>query len=319
MELGYQMKPGPLGVVEMKTALQLERGGWGGGLEAFVPYELLGASQGYLYPAGDPTSHNYGGNLEVAPPVAGFPFGRLLYGGGTEGALLGRSNSDTMNANQVGFLDAQEIQGPALQLSSEWLAVGHIDEIFQFVPDLSPDEGGKSFKVVLASPALARDTLLAAQSRGAGELVVFAGRDGSYSVDEILGAESFMARNEAAQARIDSVQEAMKAGLGLADDDFRPVPVLYEDAGGGLVAAFNPGVQNLVTVGDRVFVPDPEGPVENGSDLWQQATLASLADTDLDVIFVDVYYSYHRLLGEAHCGTNVDRAPYATAWWTESP
>ena len=317
MELGYQMKPGVDGVVEMKTALQLERGGYGGGLEGFVPYELLGASQGFLYPGGEPTSHNYGGNLEVAPPLEGFPFGRMIYGGGTEGALLGRGNNDTMNANQVGFLDAQEIQGPALQLSSEWLAVGHVDEIFQFVPDLTPDEGGKAFKVVIASPAMARETLLAAQSRGNGSLVVFTGRDAEYSVDEILSAENFLALNEAAQVRIDSVQQKMMAELGLVEDDFRPVPVMFEDAAGGLVAAFNPGVQNLITVGDRLFAPDPEGPIEDGQDLWREATLASLADTDLDVIFVDVFFSYHRLMGEAHCGTNVDREPYATAWWTE--
>ena len=322
MELGYQMKPGPGStLVEMKTALQLQRGSWGGGLEAFVPYELLGESQGYLYPGGDESSHNYGGNLEVAPPLEGFPFGRLLYGGGRQGTLLGRSNNDTMNDAQVGFLDAQEIQGPALRLSSEWLAVGHIDEIFQFIPDLSPNEGGKAFKVVIASPALARETLLAAQARGGGALVVFSGRDLSPSVDEILRDENFLALNEAAQVRIDSVQGVMQAELGLLDDDFRPVPVMFEEVDSGLVAAFNPGVQNLVTIGDRLFAPDPEGPIEQRAsqamDLWQEATLASLADTELDVIFVDVFYSYHRLLGEAHCGTNVDREPYATAWWTE--
>ena len=136
-------------------------------------------------------------------------------------------------------------------------------------------------------------------------------------MDEILVAENFLALNEAAQARIDSVQETLQNALGLVDDDFRPVPVMFQDQGSGLVAAFNPGVQNLVTVGDRLFAPNPEGPLEDGVDAWQQAVFTSLADTDLDVIFVDVFYSYHRLLGEAHCGTNVDRAPYDTAWWTE--
>ncbi len=323
MELGYQMKPstdatgGPGGVVEMKTAMQLERGGWGGGLDAFVLYEWIRPSQGYLYPGGNASSHNYGGNLEVAPPVDGFPFGRMLFGGGSEGALMGRPNVDRMNEAQVGFIDAQEIQGPAVMLSSEWLAVGHIDEIFQFVPDLTPDEGGKVFKVVIASPAMARDVLQSVQERGNGSLTIFEGRDESYTVDEILVAENFLALNEAAQARIDSVQETLQNALGLVDDDFRPVPVMFQDQGSGLVAAFNPGVQNLVTVGDRLFAPNPEGPLEDGVDAWQQAVFASLADTDLDVIFVDVFYSYHRLLGEAHCGTNVDRAPYDTAWWTE--
>lgn len=316
MELGYQSRPGPHGPVEMKTALQLERGDYGRGLESFVPTEYLGPNQGFLYPGGEPTSHNYGGNLEVAPPVDGFPLGRLLYGGGAQGTLTGRPNHDTMNEDQVAFLNAQEVQGPAVELSSEWLAVGHIDEIFQFVPDLTPDEGGRAFKVVIASPALAREALLAVQSRGGGGLVVFAGRFASYTVNEILAAEEFLALNEAAQARIDSVQAGLERALGLADTDFRPVPVLFDEVDGSLVAAFNPGVQNLVTVGDRLFVPDPEGPRESGVDPWQAATLAALADTDLDVVFVDVFQSYHELLGEAHCGTNVDRVPAETAWWT---
>jgi protein-arginine deiminase len=317
MELGYQQRPGPAGPVEMRVALQLERtGSWGGGLEAFVPYEYLAAGQGFLYPGGPESSHNYGGNLEVAPPVEGWPLGRLLYGGGAQGTLMGRPNRDNMNAEQLAFLNAQEVQAPALQLSSEWLAVGHIDEIFQFVPDLEPDEGGRGFKIVIASPRLAREALVAVRARGGGGLVVFEGRSSSYTVDQILNAEQFGALNEAAQARIDSVAGVLRRNLGLSEDDFRPVPVLFQDVGGGLVAAFNPGVQNLVTVGDRLFVPNPEGPKEGAVDLWQEATRASLADTELDVIFVDVFESYHELLGEAHCGTNVDRAPYETPWWS---
>jgi protein-arginine deiminase len=319
-EIGTQLVPQPGGVREMITALQLERDYGGQGLDAFVPDEWLSPGRGYFYPAGEPSSHNYGGNLEVSPPTALHPFGRILYGGGTT-KLSGARNVDTMNEAQVNFLNAQELQGPALELSSEWLAVGHIDEFFQFVPDL--DGGGAHpFVVVLSSPALARDALLAAQQDGHGDAVVFAGRASSITVDEILQAEDFLALNEAAQGRIDDIQARMKQALGLVDDDFRYVPVLYEEVDGdGLVAAFNPGIQNLVVVGDRLFVPDPEGPVIDGVDVWQEATTAALADTALDVVFVDIFESYHELLGEAHCGTNVERAPWsmltdpATAWW----
>jgi protein-arginine deiminase len=175
---------------------------------------------------------------------------------------------------------------------------------------------------VIASPALARESLLAAQRAGQGSALVFAGRSASFSVDQILGAEDFLALNEAAQARIDSIQARMEETLGLSNDDFRAVPVLYDEVDSdGLVAAFNPGIQNLVTVGDRLFVPDPEGPDVDGQDVWQQATVAALADTGLDVVFVDVFASYHELFGEAHCGTNLERAPWTmleqptTAWW----
>ncbi len=315
-EVGTQLLPAPGGgYKEMITAMQLERFYGGQGLDAFVPGEWIGGGRGFYYPSGEESSHNYGGNLETSPPTAADPFGRMLFGGGQE-TLSGARNVDTMNENQVSFMNAQEVQGPAIELSSEWLAVGHIDEIFQFVPDLTPDEGGKAFKVVIASPRMAREVLQAVSADGGGSTVVFPGRRNSYTVDEILQAEEFNALNELAQARIDSVQAALKSNLGLVDDDFRPVPVLFDEVDSGLVAAFNPGIQNLVTVRDRLFVPDPEGPRSAGQDAWQEATRASLADTDLDVIFVDVFESYHELLGEAHCGTNLERAPYATAWWT---
>ena len=249
--------------------------------------------------------------------MPGQRFGKMIYGGGTT-TLAGARNVDTMNENQVAFLNAQEVQGPAVQVSSEWLAVGHVDEIFQFVPVLGASGDATPWKVVIASPALAKDVLDAVSADGHGDATVFAGRRNSVSVDDILGDEDFLALNELAQARIDGVQDDLKRALGLSDDDFAPVPVMYEEVDGfGLVAAFDPGIQNLVTVRDRVFAPDPEGPVVNGVDQWQQATLNSLASTDLDVIFVDVFESYHELLGEAHCGTNLERAPYSAAWWTK--
>lgn len=315
-EVGYQALPDEQGAQKvMITAMQTERFYGGEGLDAFVPGEWMGGGRGYYYPSGAESSHNYGGNLETSPTTAQDPFGRMMYGGGTQ-TLSGARNVDTMSEQQVSFLNAQEVQGPALELSSEWLAVGHIDEIFQFVPDLSVD-GPHAFKVVIASPRLARDVLVSLAADGQGDVEIFAGRRNRYTVDEVLGAEQFNALNELAQARIDSVQAVLTATLGLSDDDFRPVPVLFDEVdGSGLVAAFNPGIQNLVTVGDRLFVPDPEGPVTGGVDRWQAATLASLADTDLDVIFVDVFESYHELLGEAHCGTNLERAPYSTPWWT---
>ncbi len=317
-EVGTQLLPSDNGGTrEMITAMQTERSYGGQGLDAFVPGEWVSPGRGFYYPGGDESSHNYGGNLETSPQTAQDRFGRMIYGGGTT-TLSGARSVDTMNDNQVGFLNAQELQAPAIQVSSEWLAVGHVDEMLQFVPVLGASNSPHPFKVVIASPAMARDVLAAVSASGNGDAVVFSGRRNSYSVDEILDAEEFMALNELAQARIDGVQEVLKSSLGLTDDDFRPVPVLFEEASGdGLVAAFNPGIQNLVTVADRVFAPDPEGPVVNGVDQWQAATLNSLADTDLDVIFVDVFESYHELLGEAHCGTNLERAPYADAWWTK--
>ena len=320
MELGYQQVPDGAGVRTMRTTLQLQRATGFGGLEAFVPYEKMRADDGFVYPGGPESSHNYGGNLEVAPPhvVDGVerPYGRMLYGGGDR-TLLGAPYDDTMNDEQLSFLDAQ-VQGPALELSSEWLAVGHIDEIFQFVPTHDP-AAPKPFVVVVASPSLARAALLDAQARGLGGAAVFPDQETETTVDAILGDADMMAFNEAADARIASIREEMKSELGLDDADFREVPVLYEnvgDRGYDLAVALNPGIQNLVTTSTRLFLPDPMGPVVDGEDVWRAQTIASLQDTGLDLVFVDVFNSYHLLMGEAHCGTNVDRAPYERAWWS---
>ena len=42
------------------------------------------------------------------------------------------------------------------------------------------------------------------------------------------------------------------------------------------LSALNPGIQNLVTAKNTLFVPDPEGPLEDGLDHWQEATRRSL-------------------------------------------
>ena len=39
-----------------------------------------------------------------------------------------------MTGAQLDFMNAQAVQGPVIEVSSEWLAVGHIDEIFVFLP-----------------------------------------------------------------------------------------------------------------------------------------------------------------------------------------
>jgi hypothetical protein len=121
-EVGTQLVPAKDGgIKEMITALQLQRSyGFGtpGGLETFVIDDWVSADRGFFYPGGDESSHNYGGNLEVSPPTERWPFGRMMFGGGTT-RLSGSRNVDTMNDAQVSFLDAQEVQGPALELSSE--------------------------------------------------------------------------------------------------------------------------------------------------------------------------------------------------------
>jgi protein-arginine deiminase len=326
MQAGYQLIVGPGGtVLEMPTFAQLQRPTGQGGLEAYVPEAFLAPDRGYFYPGRSrDTSLNYGGNLEVMAPFenseVSYPLGRLVIGGGNLGTLGGVAFEDHMGEVQRNWLNAQGVQGPAVEISSEWLAVGHIDETFQIVPYPQAATGAKPYKVVYASPNLARQLLLEVQSAGGGNRAVFAGRQTQTTVDAILEDPALMALNDAAQARLDTNKAILKAELDLKDEDFVEVPVMFEGFdfdGLDLVAALNPGIQNLVTTNNTLFVPDPEGPIgADGKDVWRKSADATLSGLGVEPIFVDVFDSYHLNLGEAHCGTNVLAVPYSTPWWT---
>ncbi len=178
-----------------------------------------------------------------------------------------------MSLAQRSFLGAQ-IQGPPIELTSEWLYVGHLDEIFQFVPDPSRSNG-KDFALVIASPALAVQTLERLEAAGLGSQPIFAGRQEQTTVSAILNSAARMSYNESAQMRIDTVREKLVSELGLDAADIIEVPVLYEvirDFDADYAVAYNPGIQNLVTLRDTLLVPDPEGPDESGEDAWQTDT-----------------------------------------------
>ena len=319
MQTGYQSLPFAGGEMTMTTYLETERFS-GDGLEYLVPYELMTADFGFAYPGGEESSLNSGGNLEIAPPLSAngvdYPFGRVLVGGGSQGLLTGTPYADHMTAPQLAFLNAQELQGTAVELSTEWLAVGHIDEYFLFIPDASRPE--RPWRVALASPTLARQALEDLLDEGQGDLAIFQGRNVETTVADILYDDELLAFNDAAQARIDSARDVLVGELGLLDEDFIEMPVLYEPMPyGGYVfaAAYNPGVQNMVVTNQTLFIPDPEGPRLRGEDVWQRQIVDGLEGTGNTVHFVDIFESYHVLLGEAHCGTNVEHSPFPNQWW----
>ena len=158
-------------------------------------------------------------------------------------------------------------------------------------------------------------------SEGKGDLRIFTGRE-RYQTDvaTLLADEELMSYNARVQARIDSIQDVIQNATGLSDEDFLPVPVLFEADyydGMDMAIALNPGIQNLVTAKTTLFIPDPEGPLEDGLDHWQEATRRSLESTGLTLDFVDVFWGYHVQYGEAHCGTAVERSPMPQVWWTK--
>jgi hypothetical protein len=86
-----------------------------------------------------------GGNMMVSPPVAGYPWGRIICGSGAAKGGLGTWEN---------FLKAQRVQRPIL-IDTDWLSVGHSDEIVAFVPKVTGSgAGGRNFRMLVTSPRL---------------------------------------------------------------------------------------------------------------------------------------------------------------------
>jgi protein-arginine deiminase len=219
------------------------------------------------------------------------------------------------------YFNSLKVQGPHMEVSTEWLWVGHVDEHTQVVPAPALPRG---WALVVASPALAIQKLQEVKAGGGGGLAVFQGRSNyQTTVNAILADAALMAYNQEVQVRMNGVRQYYKDQIGLSDSEMIDLPVLFEDAGGGAVA-YSPGVVNLVVIATRsggihLVVPDPEGP-DSPDDVWSKETLTRLqalgtTTKPIKVTFVDVFYSYHVLLGEAHCGFNSVRLPPAGVWW----
>lgn len=103
-----------------------------------------------------PDSLDSFGNLEVSPPVTvrgrDYPFGRIIFGGRAYGEY-GEANREMMPELRR-FLHAQRVQTP-IEIFTDWLTVGHVDEIINFVP--APNE--KRFQALYASPRKAKAIL----------------------------------------------------------------------------------------------------------------------------------------------------------------
>lgn len=120
------------------------------------------------------------------------------------------------------FLYAQKVQSP-IEIFTDWLTVGHVDEILSFVPA----QNDKGFTVLLASPRKAQAILRGLREEGHGSAVMFKGRtretaDGPVSagitVDELLAGAGFWDANAYFQHCMDLNREILVEELGYRDE-----------------------------------------------------------------------------------------------------
>ena len=265
------------------------------------------------------------GNHELIPPhsVSGvdFPLGRILYGSDVAPEL-------------AAFYEAQWVQAPAVVIDTSWLEVGHVDEVFSFVPASTP----RGWKVLIPSADEALALLKQWSAEGHGGRALFAGKaweegpSASVTVNALLADRAFVAVNRRAQRHIDRAVEQLKVQVGLQDEDFVALPALFERDGFAEAYSADPSMETLISyspnpvnaliVDDVIVIPEPFGPLVNGEDGFRRAIRERLEGAGLGsqgqgltVHFVDTWDDYHVLLGGVHCGTNVSAPPAEQRWW----
>jgi len=244
------------------------------------------------------------GNLDCTPPLPGWPLGRVY---------TGYQGSTAMHPAVREFIDAQGIQGPVLEIDTDWLLIGHVDEQISFVPASS----GSAYRMLMPSTDRALQILHDLQNAGKGSLAVFEGTNAQTTVSGLLSWTNFVNYNAGLQSTIDGVRQQAKSGFGVAEADIIDIPALFWKGGGGNRAiAHMPNMVNSLVVGGRFIAPDPFGPVDGSVDRFKEPVDAALGAIGLTVDYVDDWYPYHEWWGEVHCGTNAVRTPSATLWWS---
>jgi protein-arginine deiminase len=236
----------------------------------------------------------------------------------------------------VRFFERQEWQQP-LPVWTNWLAVGHVDEVISFVP--GSREG--SFYLLLASPAKALELLEDAapdraldakyrssfglarvrdlsQARKAGVKWDFLGltaKDYNRQVNDLIFGPEGTGKDPAC------LKHVLKEGLHLREEDIKEVPVLFANekklTPTWAALALTPGMVNLSSMGPytmmaRPFLSEFQSYVEDllVKEIGQKPPLW-INDWDL----------YHTKEGEVHCGSNMLRQPFGKdrKWWKHEP
>lgn len=267
--------------------------------------------------SGRATGQDYGGNLEISPPVTvdgvEYPVGRFYYGHAGGGADV---NDDVKD-----MLDDMLVQAP-FEVDTSFLCVGHIDEFTTFIPDPSSDKG---FKLVVGDAEVGLEWLATVDSGF--QIPQYQGYPHNVgTVGQIQNDAHIIAlQTELQEDYIEPNIAIFKAELGLTEEDIIRIPALYEEVQGcgGTMAALIPGTANLIVANREdgslvMFPPDPffRGSGESHADDIYIQEFESLMPEGLEFEFLDDWETYHAALGEVHCGSNVVRTPPTADWTT---
>ncbi|XP_041062981.1 protein-arginine deiminase type-2-like isoform X1 [Carcharodon carcharias] len=282
-------------------------------LKDFPHKKILGPDFGHVTKTSDEVnSLDSFGNLEVSPPVTvngkEYPMGRIIIGSAFPTTSDGRNMAKVIRD----FLYAQQVQSP-VELFSDWLVVGHVDEFMTFIP--APDR--KGFRLVLCSPDACCKLFKKLEQEGHGEAQMFEGQNAQpFKINELLSNQKLLDDNIYVQQCIDWNRDVLKKELGLDEGDIIDIPVLFTlHQKYGKAMSFFPDMVNMIVLGKYLGIPKPFGPLINGKCPLESAVRSALEPLGLECNFIDDFAAYHLLIGEVHCGSNVRRKPFSLKWW----
>ncbi|KAL2194769.1 hypothetical protein P885DRAFT_42451 [Corynascus similis CBS 632.67] len=350
LEPGYASMPGPDGPIYIRILLRSAQSTREAGRQVFS--QLRGAGVGGFQPGLGSgfgwEEINSGGNIETIPPYTSRTGRRWANGRVIMGTTLGTYPAESM----IKFFQSQEIQSP-FYIETGWLAVGHVDEVVQFLP--SPN-GSLGFAVAIADTTSALTLLqsLNASGHGATPLVSYAGdatpdaetffldpallrRNNATTIASLLANSSFRATQAYAQRHINETLDRLMRELPLEEEDILRVPILFRDVTypwpvfpNGHPPRLRPprsdrerqlksllpqAINGLVLGGEsgKYFAPRQWGPVVAGQDVFAKRVEEVYARVGIQIKWVDDYMSHHVRGGEVHCGTNALRE--MKSWW----
>ncbi|UKZ79920.1 hypothetical protein TrVFT333_007683 [Trichoderma virens FT-333] len=167
LEPAYTSMPSPQGPIILEIMIRSPQGSRVAGRQVFE--YLRNGTRGAIYTTGGIRDEiDSTGNVETIPPYSygekSYPAGRIIQG--SHGKSL---------PHLYDYLKAQEIQSPII-LDVDWLAVGHVDEIVQFIPFESSPYG---WALYIADPIGGINILEQAKKDGYGHLPAFSRPSGT--------------------------------------------------------------------------------------------------------------------------------------------
>ncbi|XP_024410437.1 protein-arginine deiminase type-6 [Desmodus rotundus] len=278
------------------------------------------------------------GNLMVSPPVKfkgkEYPLGRILIGSSFYPSREGRDMSKDLRD----FLYAQQVQAP-VELFSDWLMTGHVDEFMCFLPALVKSGDEKGFWLLLASPSSCYRLFREKQKEGYGDMPLFEevredqllsnGRESS-TINQLLADKNLRKQNDYVEKCINLNRQILKRELGLQDRDIIDIPQLFcleqlmnvpsiQQTERLYARPYFPNLLRVMVMNKNLGIPKPFGPQIKGTCCLEEKICQLLEPLGFQCTFINDFDCYLTEIGDFCACANIRRVPFAYKWWRMVP